>query len=124
MVKRTAIAVGWGLASGVVTIALFYGMLLLYALEGFVVIGMPLGFAVTAVVAAWYAAENEHNFSFWTVCLALGLGALAGVSVVLTVATILGFTALLRPPYMAGLLFLTALIAVGRFVATRPRPLA
>lgn len=120
--KRMVKAGGWGFASGVLAIVLFYAMLLLYAFEGFVVIGLPLGYAVTALVTAWYCAENEHNFSLWTICVAVCLGALAGTSVVLTVATILGFTALLRPPYMAGLLFLTALVAVARFVWTRPRP--
>jgi hypothetical protein len=120
--NRLVKAVGWGLASGVLSIVLFYAMLVLYAFEGFVVIGLPLGYAVTAVVAAWYCAENDHNFGVWTVCVAVFLGAMAGASVVLTVATILGFTALLRPPYIAGLLFLTALVAVARFVWTRPRP--
>ena len=117
----------FAVASGVLTVAAFFAMLYLYSFRapdhpGFVVIGVPLGYAATVVTAAWYAGDNNHDFSLWTVCVALSLGLLVGVSVVLTAATILGFTALLRPPYMAGLLFLMAVASVMRYVLTRPRP--
>ncbi|MSQ10221.1 MAG: hypothetical protein EXR52_04365 [Dehalococcoidia bacterium] len=124
---RFAVASGFGLASGVLTVAAFFAMLYLYSFRapdhsGFVVIGAPLGYATTVVTAAWYAADNDHNFSLWTLVIALSLGLLVGITVVLVAAFVLAFTALLRPPYMAGLLFLMVVASVTRYVLTRPRP--
>lgn len=114
-----------GLLAGIVAVAAFFAMLYLYAFRapdhpGFVVIGVPLGYAVGAVTCALSLAHNGHDLSVWNVLMAVLFGLMAAVAAVLIAASILAFTALLRPPYMAGLLFILTAVAVTRYLATRP----